>query len=266
MELNFSRIARCPTPIRVGLFVLLLLLLWLPIALPISWMISDSNLATILTIPVLYTEFLLLVVWWGRSVYGEPNLIKVYGLRQPRKTARNVLQGLAIGLSSLFAMFIVESLCGWAIWQPQSDLPRIVLEGGIVAIAYGFAEELLFRGWLLNELERGYPAQTALWTSSIIFAALHGFRPQFPALVILGSSLVWAKRSAGRLGVAIGLHAGLIWGYYIVNVGQIVKFTGRVPDWVTGIDRNPLAGVVAIVALSAIAIAMRKAAIDRRFS
>lgn len=247
--------------------MLTLLLLWLPIVLPIKWMVSDPNLVNILTLPVLYAEFLLLVVWWGRLVYGEPNLIKVYGLRQPRKTVRNILQGLAIGLSSLFAMFIFESLCGWVIWQQQSNLPRIVLEGGIVAIAYGFAEELLFRGWLLNELERGYSASTALWTSSFIFAALHGFRPQFPALVILGCILVWAKRAAnGRLGLAIGVHAGLIWGYYIVNVGQLVKFTGRVPDWVTGIDRNPLAGVVAIVALSAIAVGMRKMGSDQRFS
>jgi uncharacterized protein len=119
---------------------------------------------------------------------------------------------------------------------------------------------LLFRGWLLNELDRDYSPRIALWVSSLIFAIAHGIRPQFFALMILGMILVWAKRGTeGRLGKSIGLHAGLVWSYYLVNVGQLVKFTNQVPAWVTGIDHNPLAGVIGILALSAIAVSIKKA-------
>lgn len=244
----------------------MLLLMWLPLKIPIDWAISviygvndaARNLASILTLIVLYLEFILLVKFWGRFVYREP-LVKVYGLRQPRQNVRNVLQGLAIGLGSLLLMFILQGVLGWVQWQiPSGAFPRIALEGGVMAIAVGFAEELLFRGWLLNELDRDYSSRISLAVSSLIFAMVHGLRPQFFALIILGLILVWAKRATrGRLGLSIGVHAGLVWGYYLVNVGQLVTFTNRVPAWVTGIDRNPLSGIIGILALSTIAFFMR---------
>lgn len=247
--------------------MLALLLLWVPIALPIQSIVPDANLVTIITMPLLYAAFLVLLRFWGRWVYGESNLFWVYGFRKPRQFNRELLRGLVIGLISLLAMFALEGVVGWVQWQPmQSSFPRIFVEGGVVAIAYGFAEELLFRGWFLNELERGYSKTTSLWVCSVIFALLHGIRPQFPALVILGLSLVWAKRACrGRLGLAIGLHAGLIWGYYLVNVGQLVKFSNIVPAWVIGIDRNPLASLVGILALSAIGFGVRRSALQSDF-
>jgi uncharacterized protein len=44
-------------------------------------------------------------------------------------------------------------------------------------------------------------------------------------------------------------------------VGQLVKFTDQVPNWVTGLDRNPLAGMVGILALSLIGFGIRKASL-----
>ncbi|MBE9009192.1 CPBP family intramembrane metalloprotease [Pseudanabaenaceae cyanobacterium LEGE 13415] len=251
----------------------MLFFMWLPLKISIEWAVSvfygvndaAQNLASILTLIVLYIEFLILVRIWGRFVYREP-LFKVYGLRQPRLSSRNFLQGLAIGLGSLMLMFALQGVLGWVQWQiPGSTFPRIALEGGVMAIAIGFAEELLFRGWLLNELDRDYSPQISLVVSSLIYAALHGIRPQFFALVILGLILVWAKRATrGRLGLSIGFHAGVVWGYYLVNVGQLVTFTNRVPSWVTGIDRNPLAGIMGILALSTIAFFMRSTALQNR--
>ncbi|MBD1843967.1 CPBP family intramembrane metalloprotease [Cyanobacteria bacterium FACHB-63] len=274
MKVNFAAISHRPTPIRIGLFVLMLLVLWLPLKLPIEWAISvfygvtdaARNLASILTLVVLYLEFIVLVKFWGRFVYREP-LFRAYGLRQPRQNLRNFLQGLAIGFGSLFLLFVLAGILGWVQWQaPSSPFLRIALEGGVMAIAIGFAEELLFRGWLLNELDRGYSANVSLCASSIFFALVHGIRPQLPALLILGLILVWGKRATqGRLGWSIGFHAGLVWSYYLVNVGQLIAASNRAPAWVTGIDRNPLAGIMGILALSVIALLMRSAALKARF-
>jgi hypothetical protein len=58
--------------------------------------------------------------------------------------------------------------------------------------------------------------------------------------------------------MAIGLHGGLIWGYYIVNTTHWFKPTGIAPEWVTGIGGNPIAGIVGIAFLMAIAYALKK--------
>ena len=55
------------------------------------------------------------------------------------------------------------------------------------------------------------------------------------------------------LGLPIGLHAGLVWGYYIVDVADLVTPAGTVPEWVTGIHGNPLSGALGVTLLSVLA-------------
>ncbi len=220
---------------------------------------------------MLYVEFILLVRLWGRWVYRQSNLLWVYGLEFSRRFGLELLAGLLIGLFSLLALFVTQGSFGWLVWQmPTIALLRVILEGLLVALGIGFAEELLFRGWLLDELQRDYRANVVLWADATVFALVHGFRPQFPALLLLGLTLVWAKRSRwdtavgprdgnqrrDRLGLPMGLHAGLVWGYYIVNVGQLVSYSQQVPLWITGFDRNPLAGAMGLLFLSALLIGM----------
>jgi fructose-specific phosphotransferase system IIC component len=59
------------------------------------------------------------------------------------------------------------------------------------------------------------------------------------------------------LGFPIGLHGGLVWGYYIINVGELVKYSGLVPDWVTGVNNNPLQGVMGVLLMSVLAFWIR---------
>lgn len=144
-----------------------------------------------------------------------------------------------------------------------------------MALAVGFAEEMLFRGWLLAELEKDYTARAALMMNALFFAVTHFIKPlnaiistspQFFGLAALGMALVWARRNQAKnaaqtsLAYPIGLHAGLIWGYYIVNVGGLSETTGLAPTWVTGINENPLAGLLGLMLLGAIAFQFAKVA------
>lgn len=261
-------------------FLLVLLLLWLPIALPIYWLVNDSNLVSILTIIILYAEFILLVRVWGRRVYRQPNLLWRYGLERSRRMGLELLVGLAIGCASVLALFVTQSAFGWITWQsPSIALLKVAIEGLLVALGIGFAEELFFRGWLLDELQRDYSLHVALWADATIFALVHGLKPQFPALVLLAVTLIWAKRSRtdadngtpvgesawrhqtlnvprGRLGLPMGLHAGLVWGYYIINVGQCIRYAPQAPGWLSGIDHNPLAGVSGFLFMGILAVGM----------
>ena len=249
--------------------MIILLLCWLPIAAPIYLLIRDRNTVTILTMGLLFGEFLLLLRWWGKNLYQQPQLLHRYGLRWTRQNGLNLLKGLTIGLSLALTLFGLEGWLGWLEFQtPPVELPRIILEGLVSALGIGLAEEFVFRGWLLDELQRDYSLKLSLWADAIIFALLHFLKPlsemirtlpQFPGLVLLGLTLVWGKRShRGNLGLPIGLHAGLVWGYYIINVGQLIQYSQQVSPWITGVDSNPIAGVMGLLFLGVLAFWIRK--------
>jgi uncharacterized protein len=272
LTFKFTSIASYPAPVRLGIFLLALLLIWLPFALPIyHWLNEDSNLATIVTMGLMFCEFLFLLRFWNQKVYQNPYWLKVYGLVWSRQNGIELINGLSIGLLSVFGLFAIAAIFGWVIIKSSSIfLLRIVIEGLISALGIALAEELLLRGWLLDELKRDYATKIVLISNAFIFALVHFFKPleeivrtfpTFPALFILGLILVWAKRScSGRLGICIGIHGGLIWGYYILNVGQLLEYTGQVSPWITGVDNNPIAGMMGLVFLGILAVWMRKKA------
>ncbi|MGM3307307.1 lysostaphin resistance A-like protein [Anabaena sp. WFMT] len=268
MKINLDQLAQYPVLARLGCFILALLLLWLPLAAPIYLFVEDTNLESILTMVLLYVQFIFLVKLWGQRVYQQPQILTHYGLEFSRQNGVNFVQGLAIGLINILIVFGVQGLLGWLVWQqPKVFLLKIVLEGLLVGFGVGFAEELLFRGWLLDELKRDYSLSLATWIDAILFAVAHFIKPleaiihtlpQFPALVLLGLTQVWAKSwCRGRLGLPIGLHSGLVWGYYIINVGELTKHSGVVPDWVTGVNNNPLQGVMGVLFMGGMAWWMR---------
>ncbi|NJP11154.1 MAG: CPBP family intramembrane metalloprotease [Leptolyngbyaceae cyanobacterium RU_5_1] len=274
MRFTVSSLRHYPAPARIIIFTGILLLLWLPIALPVHVLVGDRNTATILTLVVLYSEFIWLIQYWGRRVHQQPRILWHYGLELSRRIGVELLAGLGLGAVSVLTLYGFQSVLGWLEWgEPAVGLWRVILEGLLVALGVGFAEELLFRGWLLDELQRDYVPTVALWTNAILFATLHLRLQTFPAYVVLGASLVWAKGSFSeirlgeqhdlpketrreRLGLPIGLHAGLVWGNYIIEVARLVEPTNRFPGWVTGIDRNPLAGMVGLLFLAALAFGL----------
>lgn len=266
--------------VRIFTFLLVLVIGWSPLAttvyLPGGWF-YDSNTAEIVVLVLLYVGFVCLLPCWGRRVHQWTAPFQQCGLIFQRQTGRDVAIALIIGVFGVFSLFGIETLLGWAI--PSSPSPRIVrfvIEGFIMALAVGLAEELLFRGWVLAELEQSYRAVPAMLMNAVFFAGTHFIKPwseivrtlpQFFGLVVLAIALVWARRSptgtdkVTRLGYPIGLHAGLVWGYYIVNVGGLSEYTGRAPEWVTGIDSNPLAGLLGLILLGLIARQFQKTAL-----
>lgn len=272
MKNRLSMLSQRPAPIRLGYFIFILLLLWLPLAAPIYLLVNDANLVSILTMVLLYVEFIFLLKLWGRNVYQQPQILSHYGLGFTKRNGIEMLCGLVMGLMNIFILFGIQGILGWLVWkQPTVLFSKAILEGFFVGVGVGFAEELLFRGWLLDELQRDYSPRMALWINAVTFATLHFIKPidaiiqtlpQFPALVLLGLTQVWGKRwRRGRLGLPVGLHGGLVWGYYIINVGGLIEYTGQVPDWVTGVNQNPLQGLMGVIFMGILALWMRGKAV-----
>ena len=274
--LNLGNIKNYPAPGRMFSFLLVLILLWLP-GLTLIYLVMGStqnledpgtkNLLSILTMGLLAIEFIALLPWWGQKVYQHPNLYSRYGLVFTRQNGLLLLKGLAIGSCFTFALFITQGLLGWLTWQsPRSPILQLLLEGSATALGTALAEELFFRGWMLDELDRDYSPTIALITDAGLFASLHFIKPisvmlaslpQFPGLWLLSTVLVIAKRQhRNLLGMSIGLHAGMVWAYYVINVGHMVKYSGRVSDWITGINGNPLSGLLGLIFLGILAVFM----------
>ena len=261
MKINYSIVSRYPAPLRLGGFIVSLLILWLPTAIPFFFLFKDDlNFRTIVTMSLLYINFIILLFFWNSKIHGISNWWRIYGLTFTKKNIIALLNGLTIGLFFTFGLFFVEMILGWVVFvKPSQNLSSLIFEGLLSAFAIAFAEELLFRGWLLEELKMNYSIKTSLVCNSFIFATLHFLKPlqevirtfpQFPALFLIGMILVQAKTKCNnRLGICIGIHGGLVWGYYILNVGKIIKYTGKASLIFTGIDNNPIAGIMGLAGL-----------------
>ena len=245
-------------------FAIALLLLWSPLVLSIFVVWGVNSTTSTFTLVILYGLFLGLAWVWASQVYGHSRPWQYYGLSWTPDNGLAFLGGLGLGGFVLLGLLGLELRLGWILWKPPAiAFLQVLVEGLIVAIAVGVTEEVLFRGWLLTELERDCAPGPAVAWSSLLFALLHFIRPlpeilrTWPrvfGLFLLGATLVWAKRCCGgNLGLAIGFHAGLVWGYYAIDVGQLISYSGAVPTWVTGINQNPLAGVMGLVWLGGLA-------------
>jgi uncharacterized protein len=136
------------------------------------------------------------------------------------------------------------------------QIPGIMPSIFLIALLVGGIEELIFRGFLLTELDRDYPVWVAATISSLIFALLHlvweqrETTPQIPGLWLMGMMLVLAKiADYGSLGIAWGLHAGLVWAIATIDTAQLITYTGKASEWWTGKNKKPLAGAAGIICL-----------------
>lgn len=269
MAIAVSRLAKASPLVRVMVFLGLVLLVWAPVALPLYWLSAQGFLpgGDLFPTALLYLVFLAVLPRWQKQVHGVSRPWQRVGFSGWASLGRGLWQGWLIGTLSLGVLVLVQLGLGWASLSAALGwgLVGVAVGGAVTALAVGWSEEVLFRGWLLWELEQGGTPAVALVISSVIFAVAHFIKPpavllamlpQFLGLLLLGMVLVWARRiplgSQGStgLGHAVGLHGGLVWGYYLVNVGHLMEPTGAIPAWVTGLDDNPLAGLLGLVLLS----------------
>lgn len=161
----------------------------------------------------------------------------------------------------LLALVVLPLLLGhWAQFQ-RPDSVRLLLDAFVLLFGVGFAEELLFRGWLWEELNGLFGAKTGIISQAAIFSIVHtrfnlGVWPMLgllSGLFLLGLVLALRRRlDHGSLWGCVGLHGGLISGWFLLEKSAL-KLSADSPAWLIGpggINPNPLGGVVAIGTLT----------------
>ena len=231
--------------------------------------ISANDLSIIGSI-ITFSLFLILLPSWGEIRWKTKHLWVSIGLDYKNKfrAIQIFFRGfiLSFFLLLIFSLFIF--LCGWVdsigYIKVGALLNAILLIVGIV-----FAEEIVFRGWLLEEmvflfgLRRGIIFQSALFSlahyrSDIGLLALIPF---LTGLFLFGIVLTLRRTiDKGSLLGCIGLHGGLVGIWHIFDSGMVV-FSIDTPYFLLGPSKdmiNPIGSVIGITILLIIIFFQRR--------
>lgn len=253
--------AEAPAFLRAIAFFLAWIGCWLPVGIPVAIALNwhpPKPLEAAQKLPLLAPLYLIapLLLWGIARVEGVP--FSNYGLNWQPSVLISLGLGLALGVISIIGIFALEWALGWISWRKETASQLLPTLGTTLLLGLWISgtEELIFRGFLVNELQQDYSIWITAIISSLIFAVLHlvweirETLPQVPGLWLMGMVLVLARWvDDGNLGLAWGLHAGWIWGIATTDTAQLIKYTGKVSPWLTGLGEKPLAGVSGIFCL-----------------
>jgi uncharacterized protein len=93
--------------------------------------------------------------------------------------------GVLTGILLLSAMATVLWLMKLLQWFPAEFDPSAFLIATVMMILVSFSEELVFRGYVLNNLMQSMPKEAALFTSAVLFAVFHSLNPNFNLIAFI---------------------------------------------------------------------------------
>lgn len=145
---------------------------------------------------------------------------EAFGLN--RSPGRAVLLGVFVGLNAVPIALGLQIVWGLALQTLHLPLPeqeavkilratdglwnRLVL--GLAAIVIApVAEEILFRGLMYPALKQAGYRRTAVWGTSLAFAAIHVNLATFFPLAILSLALIWLYEKTDNLAAPIAAHS-----------------------------------------------------------
>jgi membrane protease YdiL (CAAX protease family) len=260
---------------------LLLQPFWLPTVLFIPLLYAVGWLAavplTLLGLPaervsltgtvLSFALFLLVMPRWATLRWSEAQPWRRLGLiaRKPRARIDHVISlGVGLLMSTALIGLIVSLLVftGNGSWRGDLEV-QAILNCLLLALGVGFAEELIFRAWLWEELTKILGSRGGLLTQAAIFSLVHtrfslGFGPMLgllTGLFLLGLILALLRlRDQGSLWGCIGLHGGLVGGWFLAHQ-NLLSIDPNASMWLVGPggpNANPLGGLIAILSLTAI--------------
>ena len=242
-------------------------ILFIPFLYLLGWILANpllifgidvediSLIGTILTF-LLFVSFL---PKWFEVRWGFNNPWIILGINKiDKKEIRFLyfLKGFLYSIILLVLILIPIFTNQWGNWLGRTS-PEILLNSLLLIIGVGFAEELVFRGWLLEELKNQYGFKKALIFQALVFSIVHiGFDMPFWQMIsilfglfLLGIllSIMRIKDNYSLWGCA-GLHGGLVGIWFLINHG-LIEISKDAPMWLVGpgnISRNPLGGLYGI--------------------
>lgn len=234
--------------------------IWLPIAFFVSQALDwqpDEPLTPKQKIVFLGSLYILVPEIIGYTIVSGSLSWFELGMQFSPAAFSDIALGLGLSTFGLAAVFSVEFILGSIAWH-SSKIPRLfplLLPILLLSLAISSVEELVFRGYVFITLLDDNSLAVAAIASSLMFALLHLIwertltLPQIPGLWLMGIVLVCARIwGDDSLYLPIGLHAGWIWGLTCIDSAELITYQHE-HHWLTGINRQPLAGLAGICCL-----------------
>jgi uncharacterized protein len=207
-----------------------------------------------------------LSVYIARRWFDRRSFVSL-GVEPTSNAVRDVFAGAAIAGLTMGLIFLVELSLGWLDFQGFATLDAPTLMGlGYWAFAFilvGWGEELLSRGYMLQNLEEGVGLNWAVFISSAIFGILHAFNPDASIAAVLGILgagyfLAYGYIRSRQLWLPIGLHIGWnffegpIFSFPVSGIETIKLLNHEVtgPALITGGAFGPEAGLIVLPAMA----------------
>jgi membrane protease YdiL (CAAX protease family) len=211
-----------------------------------------------------------------------------FGLKQPRVALRDVLFGFIIGGLTMSAVVGSMAACGWYHGHLQPIRPvlwRSLEDAGGLYLAIAISEELIYRGYFLQTLERRWGTDIAFAATMVTFGLTH-VTIEIPnatlTLRLIGALSIAVEAGilfaaayllTRRLWMPIGVHwawnffQGPVFGAPVtgsIHTMTVFRSTISGPAWATGGPFGPEASIPALTIGTAIGLIMLYVAVRKR--
>ena len=263
-----------PVWLPTVLFIPLLYALGWLAAVPLTLLGLPTDQLSLTGTVLSFVLFLLVMPRWAALRWSEPRPWAALGIcgakpqEQPAPAAA-LLKGLLIAAGLLMVITSVVLIDGSGNWRGEVDATQLT-NAVLLCLGVGFAEELIFRSWLWTELQEMIGSRRAALAQASIFSLVHtrfnlglgAMGGLLIGLFLLGMVLARQRQSdRGSLWGCIGLHGGLVAGWFLLQNG-LLQLSPNAPPWLVGPgghSPNPLGGLIGILSLLILLLIQRTA-------
>jgi membrane protease YdiL (CAAX protease family) len=248
----------------------ILMIAALVLGFPLVFLSLFFNITDLLMIePLISLPAITFSVYLARRFLDRRSFVSL-GLRMDRRALIDTLTGMGIAAVIMALIFAIEFIFGWLkiegfVWnlQPASSFAPGLIFFFVLFLAVGFYEELLSRGYHLQNLEEGMNTPLAVFLSSAIFGVGHYGNPNatwFSVLGIIaaGYFLAYGYLRTRQLWLPIGLHIGWnifegpVFGFPVSGIvtDRLLHHQVNGPELITGGAFGPEAGLILLPAIA----------------
>ncbi|MEB3338765.1 MAG: CPBP family intramembrane glutamic endopeptidase, partial [Leptolyngbyaceae bacterium] len=164
--------------LQVSTFFLLWIAAWLPLAIPTAFAVKwypSKPITVQQKLPLLASLYLIAPLILGAISEPKRWSFVNYGLLWEAELLISLGIGLILGLLGLLVLFGSQIAMNWMQWELQQvDSLRATFPLALgLGLGVGLIEELIFRGFLLNQFQQLFSGWVAAAIASLIFALLH---------------------------------------------------------------------------------------------
>jgi len=227
------------------------IILFIPILYIIGWFLSQpllllnfekENLSLIGTI-LTFLIFIFLLPYWFYIRRNISSTWLLLGITRHKflKNFVNFSKGILFALFLIILILMPLFQKNYISWIGEFS-PSILLNSIVLGLGVGLAEEIIFRGWLLEELKFEYGTKLSIALQAIVFSLVHNLSNEILwniiglrlGFILLGIFLSLVRiRNKGSLWNCIGIHGGLVGIWFFINNG-LIEFKENTPSFLAG--------------------------------